>query len=200
MAQITKTANIQLVPWQDIASVNTVLSPPLNVPNQFTAGFNIMLGRETGTAFGAGWPNVRVEASAKDSGNDAWVPVAQFQMAVGASIVNTTLNADLAAGGVSASLSAGANVAPGDYLLLRDTNTANYELARVKTVNVTLVGFEEPVTYAHPSGQQVTDQAESYWAVVDLSAFTRVRAVVDNASSGQKIAAQVLMTVMNTVG
>lgn len=200
MASIVKKAGVSLIPWQDVATANVVLSAVQATPTQFAAGFNILLGRGTGTAFVAGWPNVRVEASGKDSGNDDWVPVAQFQMAVGASIVNTTLNAALAAGATSVPVVANTFIGVGDYLYVRDTNVLNSELVRIKSNVGRTLELEEGLTYDHPSGQLVTDQAESYWAVVDLSAFTRVRAVVDNGGGGSPVVAQVLMTVMNTVG
>lgn len=199
LSTITKTVGTSLVAWQDIASAAQVISSAQDVSTAFAAAFNIQLGRGTGTAFTAGWPNVRIEASGKSSGNDSWIPVAPFQMAVGASIANTTFNGAIIAGATSMVVTSASNIAVGDILFLGDASAANYELARVAGVSGTTITFEEAVTNGHSNGALVTDQAEVYFPVVDLSAFTRVRAVVDNAGSGQAIRAQILMNLMTNI-
>jgi hypothetical protein len=46
----------------------------------------------------------------------------------------------------------------------------------------------------------VTDQAEIFCAQIDLSAATRLRAVVDNANGGQTVAVQVLCVTADSIG
>lgn len=191
----TKTVNNSLVAWQDIATANVVISSAVDVSTYWGAAFQVRLGRKSGTAFTAGWPNVRIEASVQSSGNDHWVPLVPLQMQLGASIANTTLNGAVLAGATSFVVTAATNIAAGDILFLgHTTDTTKYELVRVKSVSGTTITPEEAVTYAHDNTAPVTDQAEMYFPAVDLSTYSRVRAVVDNAGSGQTIAAEILAT------
>ena len=200
MASITKTQGTSLIAWQDIATANVIVGSAQAVTTTLAGMVFVFLARESGTAFTAGWPNVRIEGSAKSSGNDAWIPLVSFQMAVGASIVNTTLNGAVSAGATTFVVTSATNIAAGDILFLKDSSTANYELCRVKSVSGTTITPEEAVTYAHANSSQVTDQAEVYAAAFDLSAVGRIRAVVDNAGSGQSIAAQVLLVTGDSIG
>jgi hypothetical protein len=173
----------------------------LDVASKLAATVFVRLGRRSGSAFTAGWPNVRIEASAKASGDDAWAPVATFQPAVGASIANTTLNGAISAGATTCVVTSATNIADGDILYLGDSSSANWELVRVKDVSGTTITFEEACTFAHGNGSAVTDQAEIFSpAQIDLSAVTRLRAVVDNANGGQTVAVQVLAVTADSIG
>lgn len=193
-----KTIAASLLAWQDIASGAVAISSAQNVATAWAAAFSIRLARKSGTAFTAGWPNVRIEASAKSSGNDHWTPLFAVQMAVGASIANTTLNGAVSAAASSCVVTSATNIAAGDLLLLGDASAANYELVRVLSVASTTVTFEEACSNAHSNGAVVTDQAEVYFPAVDLSTYSRVRAVCDNAGSGQTIAVEVLMNTFDS--
>jgi hypothetical protein len=199
---VNKTQGTALLAWQDIATANVVIGSAQDVSTKLAATVFAKLGRRSGTAFTAGWPNIRVELSGKSSGTDTWIPVAVFQPAVGATIVNTTLNGAVSAGATTFVVTSGTNITAGDVLFLGDPSTANYELVRVKSVSGTTVTPEEPVTYAHATAAIVTDQAETYVAQVDLTAVGRIRAVTDNAGSGQSISVEILMVTgdsLNTV-
>lgn len=199
-ATITKTQGTSLLAWQDVATANVVVGSASDVSTKFAATIFVFLGRESGSAFTSGWPNVRIEGSAKSSGTDAWVPLVTFQMAIGSSIANTTANGAISAAASTFVVSSASNIAAGDLLFLKDSSTANYEIVRVKSVSGTTITPEENVTNAHASGQQITDQAETYVAQIDLTAVGRIRAVCDNAGSGQSIAVQVLMVTGDSVG
>jgi hypothetical protein len=195
----TKTVGTSLLAWQDIASAAQVISSAIDVSTKWAISFNIMLARLTGTAFTAGWPNVRIEASGAASGNDAWIPLLTLQPAVGITIVATTLNGAVSAAAASCVVTSATNIAVGDLLFLGHTTTpANYELVRVKLVSGTTVTFEENCTYAHDTTALVTDQAESYFPALDVSAYSRIRVVVDNASSGQGIKVRVTYNTMDS--
>jgi hypothetical protein len=196
----TKTVATSLVAWADIANAAQTISSAQDVSTKFAAAFNILLGRRSGSAFTSGWPNVRIEASGKASGNDSWVPLFSYQMQLGASIATTTLNGAVSAGSGTITVASGTNIAAGDLLFLGHTTLpANYELVRVKSISGTTVTLEENCTNAHDNGAPVTDQAESTFPIVNLAAYSRVRVVVDNAGSGQTIAAQVLMTTLDSL-
>jgi hypothetical protein len=189
---VTKTAGQTLLAWQDAAAGAVAVGPPLDASTKLAATAFARLGRRSGSAFSSGWPNVRVEGSAKAAGNDAWFPLAVFQPAAGASIANTTLSGAVAAGATSCVVASATNIAAGDLLFLKGDADAGNELVRVRAVSGTTVTFEEACTHPHASGNAVTDQADVYVAQLDLTAVTRVRAVLDNAGSGQAVAAEVL--------
>lgn len=195
----TKTQATSLVAWADIATANVTVGTAQDVSTKFGASFNIQIGRRSGTAFTAGWPNIRIEASGKSSGNDAWIPLWTYQCQVGSSIANTTLNGAVSAGATSIVVAAATNIAAGDILYLDGDTDAGNELVRVKSVSGTTITLEEACTYAHASGNAVTDQAESVFPALNLTPYGRVRAVVDNAGSGQTIACQVLMTTFDSL-
>jgi hypothetical protein len=195
----TKTIGTSYQAWQDIASAAQVLGSAIDVSTKWLIAFHIMLGRATGSAFTAGWPQVRIEASGKSSGNDAWIPLLTMQMAVGASIVNTTANGAISAGATSCTVTANTNIAVGDYIFLgHTTDVTKYELVRCKSISGTTLTFEEACTNAHDTGCLITDQAEAFFPVLDVSCYSRVRAIIDNANSGQGIKAQVLYNLLDS--
>lgn len=201
MATPTKTEDIALLAWQAVASAACAASSARDASTLLGVGIGIKLARTTGTAFTAGWPNVRVEVSPASSGNDAWQAASVFQPAVGASIANTTLSGAVTAGDTTCGVASATNIAVGDLLFLgHTTDTTKYELVRVKGVSGTTITFEEACTYAHDSGAQVTDQAEQWACELDLTSWARYRVVADNAGSGQGIAVRALATEWASIG
>ena len=195
-----KTIGTSTHAWQDIASAAQVIGAAIDVSTKFGIAFHIQLGRGTGTAFTTGWPSVRISGSGKASGNDKWIPLVTLTMAIGASIVNTTLNGSISAAATTCVVTSATNIAIGDMLFLGHTTTvANYELVKVKLVSGTTVTFEEGCTNAHDTGALVTDQAEAYFPYLDVSGYSRVRVVIDNANSGQAIRAEVLYNTFDSV-
>jgi hypothetical protein len=191
---LTKNINMALLAWQDINSGNVTLGTEVNCSSFYAASFGIRIGRRSATAFTAGWPNIRIEASPEATGG-SWIPIYVYQPSVGASIANTTLNGAVSANAANFVVASASNIAAGDILFLGDssfnTNTTTYELVRVKTVASTTITTEDPVVNAHPSGAIVTDQAEMYFPALSLLTYSRLRAVLDDDGSGQPMAAQV---------
>ena len=85
---------------------------------------------------------------------------------------------------------------PGDLIDFADRRLSIFN----RIHQVLTLTFEEAYGNNHSNGATVTSQAERYEAVVDCSAFTRIRVVVDNANSGQGIKAQVLYATLDSVG
>lgn len=198
-SSLNKTQSTSVLAWQDIASAAIVLSSAQSMATKFAATFFIKVARLTGSAFTAGSPNIRIEASPSTS--VGWIPLATFQPAVGASIAATTLNGAVSAGASSFVVTSATNIAAGDLLFLgHTTDVTKYELVRVKSVASATVTPEEPVVYAHDTGALVTDQAEEYIAQIDCTSIYSLRAVADNISSGQGIKVEVLMTTADSIG
>lgn len=194
----TKTVQTAPIAWQQVASAAQVISSAVDVSTVWAAEFFIRLGRRTGSAFTAGWPNVRIEGSSETSGNNTWIPLYQYQMQVGASIANTTINGAVSANAATFVVTAATNIAVGDVLYLEDTSTSNYEIVRVKAVSGTTITPEDNVVNAHANSAVVTDQAEEQPCQIDLSTVKRIRVVIDNSGSGQGISAEVKMTTFDS--
>lgn len=201
MANITKTPDVSILAWQQVANQAVAIGTITALPTtSLGLGLTVHLARQSGTAFTAGWPNVRVEVSSKASGNDAFVPLQAYQMAVGSSIVSTTLSSAVTAGATSVAVASATNIAAGDILFLGDSSSSNWELVRVRSVSGTTITLEEACAYNHASGAAVYDQGEEWGTYVDLAGFTRCRVVVDNSSSGQTIAARVVGVYAESIG
>lgn len=196
----TKTNQTDLLAWQDVASGADVIGTAFDCSGVFAAGFTIKVGRQTSTAFTAGYPNILIEVSTKSSGNDEWVPIYSFQPAVGASIATTTLNGAVAGGDTTINLTSATNVAANDLLFLGHTTTvANYELAVVKSLSSTTVTLNQACANAHDSGAKVSDQAEQVTFMLDLTGYLRVRARANDNGSGQGIFVEVTLTTLTNL-
>jgi len=189
----TKVIQTPLLAWTDIASTAGTVSvgTGIDISTKWAGAVGIRLGRQSGSAFTAGWPNIRIEASTTASGNNSWVPLYNYQMQLGASVANTTLTAGITAGDATMAVTANTNIAAGDLVYIKDTSAANYELIRVKLVANLTITPEEVFVNNHANAAQVTDQAEEVWASFDLSTYTRLRYIVDNAGGGQAFAAEI---------
>ena len=198
----TKTAQTDLLIWQDRVSGDYVEGTAFDCSGIIGLGFfTLKIGRLTGTAFTAGSPNIRVEASPASSG-EQWVPIYSYQPGVGvATIAATTANGAIAANAGTFVLASGSNIAVGNLLFLGHTTTpANYELITVKSGTTTVTPVHNVIN-AHDTGCVITNQAEWVGFTIDLSPFFRIRAVVDNLNSGQGFKVELkLSTETNIIG
>jgi hypothetical protein len=195
-----KTANRSLFAWADIASAAVSIGTPLDVSTLFEMAVAIRFGRRTGSAFTAGWPNIRIEGSVKSSGDNSWSPLFSYQPPIGASIVNTTLNGAVSAAASTFVVTSATNIAVGDLIFLGDTTASNYEVVRIKAVSGTTITPEDAIVNGHANAAIVTDQADIVGGIVNLGSYQRVRAVVDNSGSGQAISVEVLAGTLDSVG
>ena len=190
---MAKTIGVSLLAWQDVAANVVVISAAIDVTLPRAIAFHASIARNGSVAYVANYPTLRLDASGKASGNDAWIPLLSIQPAVGSAIAGTTLNGAVAAGATTCVVTSATNIAVGDRLFLGHTTTpANYELVRVSAISGTTVTFEEACTNAHDTAAVVTSQPESYFPALDVSTYSRVRAVIDNAGNTQALKVQVL--------
>lgn len=197
---LTKTVQTALLAWQDVAAAAQAISSAFNCATTISASIAVRVAKRTATAYTAGWPNIRIEASAQDSGDRRWTPIATYQPSVGSSIANTTLNGAVSPAASTFVVTANTNMAIGDILFLGDAATANYELVRIKSISTNTITPEENVVNAHANAALVTDQAEMTFPAMDLSAYRGVRAVVDNAGNAtQNISVEVQLTTLDSV-
>lgn len=195
----TKTVQTALLAWQDVSSTAQVISSSFDCSGKWSGAIGISLARRTGTAFTAGWPNIRIEASKKASPDNAsWIPIFTYQPGVGSNIVNTTLNGAVSANASTFVVTSATNIAIGDILFLGDSSASNYELVRVKSLSGTTITPEANVVNAHANSAIVTDQAEMAFPAIDLKEYVQLRAVADNANSGQAISVEVTLTTFDS--
>jgi len=198
----SNTAEASHIAWADVATGNVSVGTPIVVNNGSTIRkrsieFFVKFGRRSGTAFTAGWPNIRFEVSPSDSGDSDWYAKYSYQPAVGASIANTTLNGAVSANATSIVVASATNIAAGDVLFVSGNTNAGNEVVRVRSVSGTTINLESgtPIVADKNTGNQVTDQAElASGFAFNCETFRRIRAVIDNANSGQTIAVEVSYT------
>jgi hypothetical protein len=196
-----KTVQTPLVAWRDVTSASQFISSTFSVATCWAGAVGISLGRQTGTAFTAGWPNVRIEASKESSPNNAsWIPIFPYTMGIGSTaLVATTLNGAVAASASTFVVTSATSISVGKILFLGDTSTSNYELCRVKLVSGSTVTPEANLAHAHANGAVVSNEAEMTFPDIDFKSYTQLRAIVDNANSGQSISAEVTLITLDSL-
>lgn len=195
---LTKTVQTDLSAWVNTTNGNVAVGTEYNCAGDYAGSIAIRIGRQSNTGFTSGWPNIRIEANPASSGG-SWVPIYSYQMAVGASLANATLNGQANSGNTSFVVNSATNIAAGDILFVSDNTTTNFELVRVKSISGTTVTLEEALVNTHVNAAVVIDQAEMSFPSFSLLAYKRLRAVIDNANSGATIASEVKLTTTSAI-
>jgi len=196
-----KTVQTALLTWRDVASTAQSISSAFNCATIWAAAIGVSIGRQTGTAFTLGWPNIRIEASKEASPNNAsWIPLYIYQPGIGSStLAATTLNGALSANAATFVVTSATNISIGKILFLGDSSASNYELCRVKAVSGTTITPEANLVHAHANGAVVSTEAEMTFPDIDLKSYVQLRAVADNANSGQGISVEVTLTTLDSL-
>lgn len=186
----TTVGGTLLAHTQQATAVITVGSA-VDVSTIFALAILVRMGRTVTTAL-TNNVRFRLEGSFAASANDLWETIWEWTSASGATAASkTTLNdASCNAGDTVFTLTSGTGFTAGDRIYLRETGTpGNSEWVREKSVSTNDITIEEALTRNHTNGIDVTDLAEAWNFVVDVSAYKRVRLVVDTASaaSGQTV-------------
>jgi len=199
MATPTKTVQTQLQAWLEFtAGAAPTFSTPFDCSTILSAAIGIRIARKTSSAFTAGSPNIRIEASIGTTG--PWIPIYTYQPAVGASIAATTLNGSVSAAASTFVVTSATNIAAGALVYLGDTSSANWELVRVKGVSGTTITPEEAVVFSHANAAVVSTQAEEIFPTVDLMQYKKIRSVIDDIGSGQNIYAEISLITCDSFG
>lgn len=185
---LTKVQQTTLLAIVSTASNSVTVGTAVDVSTYYGADVRIRMGRGTSSAFTVG-PKVRIEGTydASSPTADQWVTLAEFQMAIGASIASQAFAGAEAAGQTVLTLAAGTNFAAGDYIFIHDNTLASSEWARVVSVSGADITIEEATVNAHDASDTARDQAEQYRALLDLTSIQAIRLVVDGAGSGQAV-------------
>lgn len=198
MATITKTQGTTLLSLQSVASNTVAISSAVDVSSKLAASFFIHFGRRTASALTEG-VELRLEASAKSSGDGHWFPMFAVK-------TNTTAAESEA---VSGTVSSGTNVitvasttnlVAGDTIYIDNSTIGNSEFGRIKSiVSNTSVTIEDNLVNAQ-TGATLYDQAEYFYGQLDLTAVGRIRLVVDGRNTGQAVAVEAYLVTADSIG
>jgi hypothetical protein len=183
MAALTKTQGTSLLSLQSVAASSVAVSSAVDVSTKFAATVFIHFGRRSASSAGA--PAVlRVEASAKSSGEGHWYPVCSLYTdyaAVESEAVSGTVNASQNVITVASTT----NLAAGDIIYIDNGTIANSEWGRIKSIVAnTSVTIEDNLVNAQ-TGATLYDGAQMFVVQLDLSAIGRIRLVDDGSSFTQ---------------
>ena len=188
---LTKVTETSIFAIASVTSNTVSVGSAVDVSTWYAANVKVRFGRGTGTAFTRG-PSCRIEVSYLSSPTaDDWTVVAEFQMAIGATLASQAVSGTEAAGQTVVTLAAGTNFAAGDYVFFHNGTIGNSEWARVVSVSGADITIEEGLVNAQ-TGATCRDQAEQYVALLDLTSVQRLRVVIDGQGSGQAVIAEVV--------
>lgn len=191
---LTKTDGTSVLALQSVTASSVVISSTGgSVTTKFAASLMIHFGRRIATAAGAG-VNLRVEGSAKASGDGFWFPLAQFQTDFVAATAQATTGTN-SAGQKVVGMAATAGFVPGQIVYIDNTTIANSEWGRIKSVVLnTSITLEDNLNFAQSAGAAtVYNKAEMYCAQLDLTAITRLRLVADGSLFTQAFAIEAFL-------
>jgi hypothetical protein len=190
---LTKSGEVSLFALASVTSNTVSVGSGIDVSAYYGGVVVARMGRGTGTAFTTS-PICRIEASPKTGPTaDEWTVLARFQPFVGASIGSQAVSGTEAAGQTVVTLAAGTNFAGGDYVFFHNSTIGNSEWCRVVSIATADLTLEEGLVSAQ-TGATCRDQAELFYALLDLTPWNRLRAVIDGRNTGQANIWEVLLT------
>ena len=198
MASLTKTIQTAPISLQSVASGSVVISSAVDVSTLFAATVLIHFGRRASTALTTSC-NIRVEASAKSSGDGHWFPLAVFASDTVAAEPEALTGTVSAAQNVL-TLASTTNLSVGDIIYIDNGTIANSEWGRIKVVTSnTSVTIEDNLVNAQTSST-IYNKGQITAFQLDLSAVKRIRVVVDNTGTGQAVAVEVQLITLDSIG
>lgn len=201
---VNKTVATSVLAIQSVASNTVVISSAISVATALAGWLTIHFGRRSNTAL-TGGVIIRVEGSAKSSGDGFWFPLAQFKTMLAAQ-TSQAVNGTCASGQnvvamtSTTGMSADPDSANGHVVYIDNTTIANAEFHRVKVITSnTSITLEDNLTNAQ-TGATVYPGAEMFSAYLDLTAVTRLRVVVQADNTGVACAIEALLNTADSIG
>lgn len=202
MASITKTAGIDLLTLQSV-SASSVLQQgtPTDVSTKLGGTVFISFGRLAATAAGAG-VNIRIEASAEDSGDSDWYPLAVFTTAY-AAVEAEDMTATEPVGETVLAVASTTNLTAGDVIFIENATIGNSEWHRIKAISAgASVTIEEVsgLAFQQTNTSNIFDGAEHFVAQLSFVAIKRIRVVADGSLFTQAFAIKAKMVTGDSIG
>ena len=169
----------------EVANVTMTAGTEVDVSAKFSGTAFIRLGRTVTTAL-TNPVGFKLEASAKASGNDFWVPLYTWANSIlavtGIIPASNLLMGATSAGATTYVLDGATGQNAGDLVFFYEANT--WEWARTKSVATATATPLDHLVYAHADNCIVLDQSEEWAIQLDLTSYKRIRLVVDTAAAG----------------
>lgn len=198
MATPSKTIQTALAAPQSLASNSVFISAVQTVTTVFAAALFIHFGRRSNNALTAS-VEIRVEVSAKSSGDGHWFVAANFKTKT-AAVTSQAVSGTCNSGQNVVAMTATAGMTVGDIVYIDNGTIANSEWHRIKVVTTnTSITLEDNLVNAQ-TGSTVYPAGEIFLAQVDLSAATRLRVVVNGNNTGQAVAHEIEMITLDSIG
>lgn len=207
MATITKTQGISILALQSLASNSVLISTAQDVSTKLAGMVMIHFGRRSATALTES-VQIRIEASAKSSGDGHWYPLVVFLtqiQGVTAQAVNGTCNAGQAVIAMASTTGMSKDYANtsspiGNIVYVDNGTIANSEWGRVVQLSAnTSITIEDNLVNAQ-TGSTVYPSAEMFQAMLDFTAIARIRVVVNANNTGVAVAVEAEMVTGDSIG
>lgn len=198
MSTIAKTAGVEILPLQAIGSASVIIGAVQDVSTKLGVCIFVHFARDNTSAL-TNPVVIRVEGSAKGSGNDQWFVLTSAACLTSAPAVEA-VSGTVAAGAVDIAVTSTTGFAAGDIVLIKASTVANSEWARVLAFTVdTKLTVIEAITRA-ATGATLYNKGELFTFMLDLTSVTRLRIVIDNSVSGQTCVAEAFMVSGDSIG
>ncbi len=196
-SSINKTANQTMLSLQTNATGVVVVGSAVAVATQLAASIFIHFGRQSNTALTAGC-FFRIEVSSKTSGNQYWIPIAQFTSLI-AAVTSQAVNGTCNSGQKVVSMASTTGMTVGDIVFISNGTLANSEWGRIVSISANVsITLEENLANTQ-TGSTVYPSGEMYLANVDLTPHVQIR-VVAGGQTAQTVAFESYMVTGDSIG
>ena len=177
-----KTIQTELLAITAVAADAQQKSSELDLTNISTATILIDHGRTATTAFVVAGTEYAVQVSQKATGNDTWRTIASVVCDITAASEITAAGAE-AAGQTVIETASTTGLAAGDIVFWVNTTLANSEWGKIVSL-ITNTSFTllDGLTNAQAAAQKIYNKAQQFALSFNVTGFTRLRVVVNNAN------------------
>lgn len=199
MASITKTQGIEIVETTLLIAGTVLISDVQDVSTKLAATIFIHFAKVDPNALTTGC-EIRIEASAKATGDDQWFPIQTFRSSIAAP-VQEQLTGTNNSGDTVLEMVSTTGFAAGQIVFIEASPDVSVsEWARINAVTLnTSVTLVDTLTLSQ-TGSELWSGAEMYVAQVDLTAIGRIRMVADASNTGRNVVVQAHMVTGDTIG
>ena len=192
----TKTANQTLYALASNASGATYFGPTINVATKIAGYYHVHFARGAAAALTQGVV-FRVEASAKDSGDGFWFPIATHTTDIVAAaeeaIVTSTAGSD------TITVVSNTGFSARDAVFFSNGTVGNSEWGRIQSISGGTIVLEDGLVNDQDSSTMF-NQAQFFSGNLDLFGVVRLRLAVDCVGVGQTTFAEAFLVTGDSIG
>mgnify|MGYP001617154238 CR=1 FL=1 len=192
MSKVIKTIETELLAITQVAANAQQLSSELDLSANLKniVALCVMIGRTATTAFVGAGTEIRVEASFKATGNDAWVTIASYTCAIAAA---TEITADGAEAAGQTLIEIGANTpVVNDIVFWENATIGSSEWGKVVAISAGVsFTLQDGLTIAQAAAKLIYNKGEKWAPLLDCTGYTRIRVVINNNNGTTNVAVDV---------